>query len=224
MTKLSFWSLALLTGVGCAVVACGSDDDSGTPAGGSGGKSSAGAAGKASVGEGGSSGAGEDAGAGGVVDSLYLRLGGHPGIQAAIGAIVTAELGDSDIASYFAPALKDKSHSPQPAEIEECFTDLLGSVSGGKEEYPTTLDDGYVCRSMTDAHKDLHIGGDTFDTFVMIAATELKKLKVADADIASIGDVLNGTKTVIIDAKAPASGPCTAPACDVGSAGAGGSN
>jgi hypothetical protein len=39
-----------------------------------------------------------------------------------------------------------------------------------------------------------------------------------------IAGVLEGTKTAIVDPDAPASGPCTAPACDVGSAGAGGSN
>jgi hypothetical protein len=216
VTKLSFWSLALLTGVGCAVVACGSDDDSGTPAGGSGGKSS-GTAGKPSVGEGGAS------GAGGLSGSLYDRLGGHAGIQVAIGKIVGKELGDPDIASYFAPALTDKSHTPQPADIEECFTDLLGSVAGGKETYPTTLDDGYVCRSMPAAHGALHIGGDTFDHFVMIAGDELTALGVADADVATIAGVLNGTRTVIVDAKAPASGPCTAPFCDVAEGGAGGS-
>jgi hypothetical protein len=228
VTKLSFWSLALLTGVGCAVVACGSDDDSGTPAAGTGGKSSAGAggkgsAGKAGVGEGGASGAGEEAGAAGLSGTLYERLGGHAGIQAAIGAIVTAELADSDIASYFAPNLKDPNHMPQPGDIEECFTDLLGQAAGGPETYPTTLDDGYVCRSMPAAHAALHIGGDTFDNFVMIAGGVLKAAKVADPDIATIALVLNGTKTSIIDKNAPASGPCVVAACDVGEGGAGGS-
>jgi len=228
VTKLSFWSLALLTGVGCAVVACGSDDDSGTAAGGSGGKSSAGAggkgsAGKPSIGEGGASGAGEEAGAGGLSGTLYERLGEHAGIKAAIGAIVTAELGDSDIASYFAPNLKDPNHMPQPDDIEECFTDLLGSVSGGTETYPTTLDDGYVCRSMPAAHAALHIGGDTFDNFVTIAGGVLKNAKVADADIATIAGVLTGQKSAIVDKNAPASGPCIVAACEVGEGGAGGS-
>jgi len=228
VTKLSFWSLALLTGVGCATVACGSDDDSGSAAAGAGGKSSAGAggkgsAGKAGVGEGGASGAGEEAGAGGLSGSLYDRLGGHVGIKAAIGAIVTAELADSDIASYFAPSLKDPNHMPQPGDIEECFTDLLGQAAGGPETYPTTLDDGYVCRSMPAAHAALHIGGDTFDNFVTIAGGVLKAAKVADSDIATIALVLNGTKTSIIDKNAPASGPCVVAACDVAEAGAGGS-
>ena len=222
--EIVLWSLALLTGVGCAVVACGSDDDSGTASGGTGGKSSAGAGGKGTAGtpsvEGGAAGVGE--GGAPSADSLYIRLGEHKGIQAAIGAIVTAELGDSDIASYFAPALKDKAHMPQPGDIEECFTDLLGSLSGGPETYPTTLDDGYVCRSLADAHKDLHIGGDTFDNFVSIAGMVLKDAKVADADITTIATVLTGTKSIIIDAKAPKSGPCIVAACMVGEGGAAG--
>ncbi|HEY1536279.1 MAG TPA: hypothetical protein VGF76_19800 [Polyangiaceae bacterium] len=228
MTKLSFWSLALLTGVGCAVVACGSDDDSGTAAGGTGGKSSAGAGGKGSagkpgVGEGGAAGAGEEAGAGGLSGTLYERLGGHAGIQAAIGAIVTAELADSDIASYFAPNLNDPQHMPQPPDIEECFTDLLGQAAGGPETYPTTLDDGYVCRSMAAAHAALHIGGTTFDNFVMIAGGVLKDAHVADADINTIALVLTGMKPIIIDKSAPLSGPCIVAACEVAEAGAGGS-
>jgi hypothetical protein len=219
--------LALLAGVGCAVVACGSDDDSGTATGGTGGKSSAGAggkgsAGKPSIGEGGAAGAGEEAGAGGLSGSLYDRLGGHAGIQAAIGAIVTAELADPDIASYFAPNLNDTKHMPQPGDIEECFTDLLGQAASGPETYPTTLDDGYVCRSMTAAHAALHIGGTTFDNFIHIAAGVLKDAKVADADIATIGLVLNGLKPTIIDKNAPASGPCIVAACQVGEGGAAG--
>lgn len=227
MRKFSFWSLALLAGVSCAAVACGSDDDSGVATGGTGGKSSAGAGGKGSagktgLGEGGASGAAEEAGAAGAMGSLYDRLNGHSGIRAAIEAIVTAELADSDIASYFAPNLQDKNHLPQPGDIEECFTDLLGSVAGGPEVYPTTLDDGYVCRSMPAAHADLHIGGTTFDNFVSIAGTVLKDAKVSDGDIMTIAGVLNGTRTVIVDKKAPASGPCIVAACMVGEAGAGG--
>jgi len=227
VTKFSFWSLALLAGVSCAVVACGSDDDSGG-SGGSGGKSAAGAGGKGSSGktgvaEGGASGAGEEAGAAGAASSLYERLNGHAGIQAAIGAIVTAELADSDIASYFAPNLNDPTHLPQAGDIEECFTALLGQAAGGPEKYPMTTASGFTCRSMPAAHAALHIGGDTFDNFVTIAGGVLKAAKVADSDIATIALVLNGTKTSIIDKNAPASGPCVVAACDVAEAGAGGS-
>ena len=222
MTKLSLWSLALLTGVGCAVVACGSDDDTGG-SGGMGGKSTAGAAGKGSGGggEGGTTGEAGEGGAAGASD-LYTRLGKHAGIAAAIDAIVMAELGDPDIASFFAPNLQIPSHKPQPADIEECFTNLLGKAAGGPETYPMTTKGGFTCRTMTAAHSALHIGSTTFDNFVTIAGGVLKDNHVADDDIATVASVLVGTKTSIVDPAAPKSGPCVAKACQVGEAGAGG--
>ena len=221
MTKLSFWSLALLTGVGCAVVACGSDDDS-TGGGGSGGKAAAGAAGKAGAGEGGATGG--DAGEGGAAGAsdLYTRLGKHAGIASAIALVVTAELGDPDIASFFAPNLQVASHKPQAGDIEECFTDLLGKAAGGPEVYPTTTKSGFVCRGMAEAHADLHIGGDTFDHFVEIAGGVLKDAHLSDDDVNTVAAVLTGTKGLIVDSAAPKSGPCISKACEVGEAGAGG--
>jgi len=229
--KLSVWSLALVTGVCCAVVACGSDDDSGIASGGATGiAGKAGTAGKAGLGEGGTTAAAGAAGAAGAVgeagapavDSLYTRLGGHAGIAAAIGLIVTAELGDPDIASYFAPNLKVPSHAPSAADIEECFTNLLGNAAGGPEAYPMTTAGGFTCRSMPAAHAALHIGSTTFDNFVTIAGGVLKTAKVADDDIATVASVLIGTKSAIVDSAAPKSGPCIVAACKVGEAGAGG--
>ena len=233
MSRLSLYSLVLLAGVGSAVVACGSDDDNpvgaagtGGKAAGTGGKSTAGSAGKPAA-SGGASGAGEagetgEGGEAGAADTLYTRLGGHAGIATAIHAIVVAELGDDDIASFFAPQLKAGSkHVPSAGQIEACFVGLLSStpVSGGPDSYPFTLPDGFKCRSMSEAHKDLHIAGGTFDNFVTIAAGVLADNKVAADDIAAIGGVLNSTKEDIVDPAAK-DGPCTAAACS--SAGAGG--
>jgi len=220
VSRLSLYSLVLLAGVGATVVACGSDDDSGVASGGSGGKSSAGAAGKSSAGSGGKSSAGEGGSAG--ATTLYERLGGHDGIKGAIGAIVTAELADDDIASFFAPNLKDPSHRPTATDIIDCFTALLGNAAGGPEVYPYKTPGNFTCRSMAEAHADLHIGSGTFDHFVTIAAGVLADAGVLPDDIAVVGGVLTGTKTAIVDRAAPATGPCTSPACDVNEAGAGG--
>lgn len=201
MSKLSLCSLVLLAGVSSALVACGSDDVT-------------------MPGSGGSSGAG----GGGSTSTLYERLGGHDGIKAAIGAIVTAELADDDIASFFAPNLKDASHLPQAGDIIDCFTALLGKAAGGTEAYPFKTTGGFTCRSMAAAHADLHIGSGTFDHFVSIAAGVLKDAGVADADITVVGGVLTGTKATIVDSSAPATGPCVSSACEVAAAGAAGSN
>ena len=237
MSRLSLYSLVLFAGVGAMAVACGSDDDS-TPAG-TAGKSAAGSSGKAggaatagkssggATGVAGESDMGEggtlsEAGAGGAPDTLYDRLGGYDNIKVVIGQIVVAEVNDEDIASFFAPNALVPSHEPSVGQIIDCFSVLLSSAAGGPYTYPVKLADGFQCRSMVKAHEALHIGSDTFDNFVTIAAGVLKDDKVAAADIATIGAVLTGTKDDIVDPDAPASGPCTAPACDVPSAGAGG--
>jgi hypothetical protein len=139
----------------------------------------------------------------GATTTLYERLGGHAGIQAAVKAIVGQELMNTDIASYFFfQAGAPGNGHPSATEIEECFTDLVGSASGGPETYPATVtaDDGgvYTCRDLTAIHAPLLISGGTFDTFVMIAATELGSLGVSTADITTLGGALEATRGSIV--------------------------
>lgn len=213
MSRFTLYGLVLATGVGIALAGCGSDDEPSGPV--------AGAAGKAGGTSAGAGGEGGEAGA--AATTLYERLGGHAGIQAEIVKIVGAELGNEDIASFFAPNLVP-THSPQPSDIVECLTAQLGAAAAGPgEKYPTKTSSGFQCRSMSAAHADLHIGSGTFDEFVTIAAGVLKADGVAEDDIAVIGSVLNGTKNDIVDIDAPANGPCIVDACVVaGEGGAGG--
>ncbi|MET0791270.1 MAG: hypothetical protein ABW061_07085 [Polyangiaceae bacterium] len=65
-----------------------------------------------------------EGGEGGAADTLYNRLGGHDGIRAALGAIVTEEVTDPDIASFFAPQLAPNStHKPSVDDILDCTKD-----------------------------------------------------------------------------------------------------
>ena len=146
-----------------------------------------------------------DAGNEASTTTLYERLGGHAGIRTAVDKIVAAELMDTKIASFFF----NQVASPVPAghptvdQLSECFTDLLASVAGGTEAYPTTVTDeagAFMCRDMRTIHQPLGISGGTFDTFIMIAATELQTLGVAAADITTVGTVLEGTKSSIVSA------------------------
>ncbi|HLK37619.1 MAG TPA: hypothetical protein VKU41_12755 [Polyangiaceae bacterium] len=107
-----------------AVAACSGDDNASGPS--------------PDRGTNGASDAGSEGAGGG---ALYSRFGGHAGSRGAINAIVAAELADPDIQTYFF----NQVASPVPAghptadQIEECFTDLLASLSGGSETYPTTV-------------------------------------------------------------------------------------
>ncbi len=163
---------------------------------------------------------------------LYARLGGHAGIYAAVGDVVTEELMNPDIASYFffqgevCPKGKDADVAgactasaanatkavadghPTAAQIQECFTDLVGQTAGGTETYPTkvTIDGGgsFTCRNLTTAHKALKINEATFSEFIMIAAGVLQPaLKVADAtcatkDFATLAGALEGLEGNVV--------------------------
>ncbi len=135
--------------------------------------------------------------------TLYLRLGQHTGIRAAIDAIVGQELTDPQIASYFFNQVASPVPTGHPTvdQLEECFTSLLGNAAGGPEDYPLAVVDdagSFTCRDMTAIHAPLHISGGTFDAFVMIAAMELSSLGVSPADVNTVGTVLNGTKPAIV--------------------------
>jgi hypothetical protein len=153
--------------------------------------------------------------------TLYQRLGGHAGIRAAVNAIVGAELQNADIASYFffQSGAPGNGH-PTADQIEECFTDLVGSAAMGPETYPTTIttDAGsYTCRSMQAIHAPLLISGGTFDTFVMIAGSTLASAGVAADDVATLASVLNGTKSAIVTSSLADAGLEAYPGNDAGS-------
>ncbi len=85
---------------------------------------------------------------------------------------------------------------------------------------------------MKTAHQTLGIGAGTFDKFVSIAAGVLTDAGVSDDDVATIGAVLNGTKTDIVDKNVPSGvNACASPAsCAIdvptegGAGGAGGAS
>ena len=214
VTKFSLVSIFLLTGACAAAVACSSGDDSTTTTttGGSGGSSGSHTGGTSSTaGKGGTGGTGgsvsTEAGAGGeggapVESTLYSRLGGHDGIATALDAIVTEELKNPIIASYFSQQASSL-HKPNRADIQECFTNLLGKAALGPELYPVKTTSGYQCRDMAIAHATLGIGSGTFDLFVMIASDELTALGVLPDDVASVAAALNGNKSTIVTPSEP---------------------
>jgi hemoglobin len=132
--------------------------------------------------------------------TLYTRLGGNAGIKAAVDEIVKDEVADPTIAAFFANSANPPAGRPNVAQIKACLVNQLGAAAGGPEKYPGTPADsmGFQCRDMKTSHAGLGISATVFDKFVTIAAGTLKRLGVADADIATIGGVLNSTKADIV--------------------------
>jgi hypothetical protein len=215
--------LGAVFGAALAAAACSSSSSPSNPStepdsggtGSSGGGSSSGVVSSSSSSSGGVSDAGGDGGS-----SLYTRLGEHAGIRAAINAIVGQELMNADIKSYFFNQLGTSVPAGHPTadQIEECFTDFLGSIAGGPEVYPTTVisltdagaDAGiFTCRDLTVIHAPLKISGGTFDQFVMIAGGVLTSAMgtgpytYTTADIGTIATALTGTRSAIVDPNMP---------------------
>lgn len=149
-----------------------------------------------------------DSGTDAPATTLNQRLGGKTGIATAVDAIVAEELKDADTASFFyyqvtnkpdggAPPARDTS--PTVAQLKDCLVVQLDEASGGTSKYAGYVSNGFTCRNMKDAHTGLKISAKAFDKFVTVAAGVLKGAGVSDADIATIGGVLNGTKTDIVD-------------------------
>lgn len=200
---------AAITAIGCiGLIAACSDDDDGTKSnGGSTSSSSSGGSSSGATSSSSSSG-GSTSSSGSTTQSLYDRLGKKAGIAAAVSEVVKAELADPEIASYFLFVGKP-GHPPSAAVIEECLVNQLGAAAGGPSSevmYPTTVM-GFTCRDMKTTHAGLGIPAGTFDKFVTIAAGKLKELGVADADITTIGGVLNGTKADVVTDDTRQSGP-----------------
>lgn len=180
---------ALVTGA-LAAAGC-SEDDTPTPA----------ATGSSSSG-GTSSGSGGTASDGGAT-TLYERLGKKAGIATAVDAIVAEELKDPEIASYFFFQVQTPvaAGHPSATQIKECLVEQLGSAAGGPETYPATVSGGFVCRDMVSAHSALGIPNGVFTKFLTIAAGVLKSAGVADADISTVGGVLEGTRSAVVQDK-----------------------
>jgi truncated hemoglobin YjbI len=133
-----------------------------------------------------------------VTTTLYDRLGKKAGIATAVDAIVAEELKSMTVAPFFANV--GKTSGITVPQLKECLVNQLGAAAGGPKtevDYPTKVGT-YQCRDMVSSHTGLMITATAFDEFVTIAAGVLKKAGVADADIATVGGVLNGTKTDIV--------------------------
>jgi truncated hemoglobin YjbI len=117
-------------------------------------------------------------------DALYVRLGKAAGIQAVVGDFLTRVKADAKINGYFLNSSLDAAH------LSSCLVNQIGNATGGPEKYE--------CKTMKDAHKDLHISKMDFDDLLGHLADALVAANVAQADVDTIRGVLDPMSADIV--------------------------
>ena len=141
---------------------------------------------------------------------LYTRLGGDTGVDALMTQLITNELADVAIASYFfaQTAATTPAGSPTTAQLRLCLRHLLkGNTTDPKiDDYAVTAKNGgFACRSMAAAHACKHVASRDFDKFVatfsstLLQMVQTNRYNVTSAEQASLTTLFAGTKTDVVD-------------------------
>lgn len=121
--------------------------------------------------------------------TLWERLGGEKGVKAIVHDIVLAAAEDKKV--NFLRDGKIKIDAKGIEHLEKMLVEWVSEQTGGKLMY--------TGKSMKDAHKDMKITNAEFDAFKDVMVAVLKKHKVADADIATIGKAVESTRKDIVE-------------------------
>ena len=115
--------------------------------------------------------------------SLYVRLGGKPKIEAVVDDFVTRAAADLRISSRFATA--DLPH------LKAMLVDQICQASGG----PCT----YEGRDMKLTHDGMAIGGDEFDALVADLVTTMDQLEIGRREQMELVNTLRPMKSDIVE-------------------------
>jgi len=121
--------------------------------------------------------------------TLWERLGGEKGVKAVVHDIVLAAAEDKKV--NFLRDGKVKIDAKGIEHLEKMLVEWVSEQSGGPLKY--------TGKSMKDAHKGMMITNAEFDAMKDVMVAVLKKHKVADADIATIGKVVESTRKDIVE-------------------------
>jgi truncated hemoglobin YjbI len=122
-------------------------------------------------------------------DTIYDRLGGEEGIEAAVTSLVVNRIApDPKINAYF---LND---GVDVGIVINCLTLQLGSLTGGPQEYP-----GADCRDMKSSHEGMGVSDADFMDLAGHLVDELTERGVAQADIDVIVEALTGMYDDIVE-------------------------
>jgi hemoglobin len=115
--------------------------------------------------------------------SLYVRLGGKPKIEAVVDDLVARVVGDLRISSRFATA--DIPH------LKAMLVDQICQASGG----PCT----YEGRDMKLTHAGMAIGGEEFDALVADLVTTMDQLEIGRREQMELLNTLRPMKSEIVE-------------------------
>lgn len=143
--------------------------------------------------------------------SLCDKYGGMGTVKALTKELIGTLAADCRINQHFLTLPAERL-----AFVQECLELQLGQLLGcACVTYPAKTSKGEQCRDMKTSHAGKGISGDDFGALLDDAVATMKKLGVADADIAKVGAVLGSgaVKNDVVEKTTPG---YTKPACDGG--------
>jgi hemoglobin len=126
-----------------------------------------------------------------MVTTLWDRLGGEKGVKAIVHDIVLVAAEDKKV--DFLRGGKVKLDAKGIEHLEKMLVEFISSATGGPLKYEG--------KSMKEAHKGMMIADVEFDALVADMVSVLMKHKVAPADIAELGKIVESTRKEIVEKK-----------------------
>ncbi len=119
--------------------------------------------------------------------TIWERLGGETGVRKVVDDILLAAAEDPKI-NFF------RGKKPDPkiiGNLRQTLVEMISENTGGPLKY--------TGKTMAEAHKGMKITDEEFDAFVDVIVKVLKKHKVDEADIKTLGKLLESTRKDIVE-------------------------
>ncbi len=123
--------------------------------------------------------------------TLWDRLGGETGVSKVVTDILAVAIEEPKV--NFLRNGKYKLDGKGIADLRQKMVDMVSEATGGPLKYKG--------KDMKSAHAGMKITEQEFDALAEIVQTQLKKNKVADADVAELMKIIGATKKDIVEGK-----------------------
>lgn len=123
--------------------------------------------------------------------TLWERLGGETGVTKVVTDVLAVAIEDPKV--NFLRSGKYKLDAKGITDLKAKMVEMISEATGGPLKYKG--------KDMKTAHAGMKITADEFDALEEIVQAQLKKNKVADADIAEVMKIIGGTRKEIVEGK-----------------------